>query len=459
MPRQCTTCSCTAWRSPVRSCYALDDVSAFLQRECVEMDGGGPSPGGMDAEETPEETTLSARHARVAKDLDVRKERFAVRMSRAGKKDMHARQFAELGKLAAEMSRIESAVIAGSALRHDIDNLRDEIGGMMELPGLTAPQLKKWLGIESAAEQAAVAAAAAAAPAPTPPPVTPWTDGGTGEALTPAEAPEEEDGAVYLEADTLLDALAAEEAEGAGDEAEGAGGEAGEGTAAGTAATPPPAPPPTLSDTASRALLLMSRIRPLLEAVFATRRTPASKMLTVRLQDLMHHTSTAVLRVPVCSVSGADMRLLVGHLLARVQATLGADGCDVIFQAYDGESTSIRLGDLSDQPTTAKQGAKEVLAEVRLTDRSYYNCTKSGLGIGSRGAPKGPEERRFKALLALRRRWHVCTTPPAARQTAPSRVRTLRRRLPRPTAAPGPTRRSTSRDRCDRGRCATCWTA
>jgi len=131
-------------------------------------------------------------------------------------------------------------------------------------------------------------------------------------------------------------------------------------------------------------------------------RIAASKMLVLRLQDLGHHASSAVLRIPVGTVSSEDMRVLISSCLRRVSAEIRCDpstsltlisisycchiyclvvlpldqstwltlpfitpsslstwgdapAAKVIVQSYDGESTNIRLGESADEPTTIKQ--------------------------------------------------------------------------------------------------------
>ena len=106
-----------------------------------------------------------------------------------------------------------------------------------------------------------------------------------------------------------------------------------------------------------RIATLLDRVRPTLEAVMRIQRKPATKMLTVRIQDLQHHDSYAVLRIPVTTVSAADMRLLVKVCLKRVTDFIKEKGLDaaIVMQSYDGESTNIRVSEDEDTPTTIKQ--------------------------------------------------------------------------------------------------------
>jgi hypothetical protein len=151
---------------------------------------------------------------------------------------------------------------------------------------------------------------------------------------------------------------------------------------------------------AAKAGVLLAGIKPVLEAVFLTSRIAASKMLVMRLQDLMHHTSAAVVRIPVSTVSAKDTRLLIGACLRKVQAGLTGIEGSVSVQAYDGESTTIRLGEVEDQPTTIKQPAASTVAMYRHGADSFFTRVRAGLHIHLTGAIGVVQAKQLKVVLA-----------------------------------------------------------
>jgi hypothetical protein len=80
-----------------------------------------------------------------------------------------------------------------------------------------------------------------------------------------------------------------------------------------------------------------------LPGLLSTLRTPATKIFSIRAQDLRHHANINVMRVPISNMSTADTQQLVDHITKQI-LEVSQGRVMACLQAFDGEFAGFKFG-------------------------------------------------------------------------------------------------------------------